>query len=333
MTENYRRIGIIKPCCIGDAAMALPVIDNIRYASPATDIEVWCGCHAQAVFEAHPGVGAIANMSSVPSLRRLPGLIWRLRQSSVDGFLLLDASRLLSIACRAAGVTVLGAVRSTSPEIEHETDRYLDTLDQAGLPCSFRQPSLKIDTLASRRVSERIGIADHPYVVLHPGGAMNPGAAMPSKRWPSAGWREVISWLAGRSIRVVLTGSLDETALCEELAVDTSVIVAAGKLTLMESAALTAGAVAYVGPDTGLSHLAAATGTPSIVIFGPTNPRHYAPRGRSVTILAAPGSEELPRADLRKRQLDPLPSTADVPPSAVIETLERYLECSEVEGW
>lgn len=306
--------------------MALPVIDNILNEDPETHIEVWCGRHSRPVFECHPGIRSIVDVPSVPSPADLPGLIRQLRASSNDGVLVLDRSRLIAAACKIAGAPVLGAVRSTSAEIEHETDRYLDALKQAGIEPAVRQPVVKFGAADIARVQKKIGVARKRYIVLHPGGAQNPGAEMLSKRWPQSHWIEVIEWLSSRSIDCILTGSQEEVNLCEGLASDTGVKIAAGRLSLIESAELIAGALAYVGPDTGLSHLAAATGTPTVVIFGPTNPRHYAPRGESVTILAAPGSCDLSSADLRKSQPAGLPSTSEVAVKSVIDALELFLD-------
>ena len=58
-------------------------------------------------------------------------------------------------------------------------------------------------------------------------------------------------------------------------------------------AALADLAVAYVGNDSGPTHLAAAVGTPTVALFGATRPEHFAPRGRAVTVLSAGGMEEL----------------------------------------
>jgi ADP-heptose:LPS heptosyltransferase len=63
---------------------------------------------------------------------------------------------------------------------------------------------------------------------------------------------------------------------------------------LMELAQWLANASAYVGNDSGISHLAAAVGTPSVVLFGPSDPQVWAPRGEHVTILRHEPLDELP---------------------------------------
>lgn len=325
MRPDYRRIGIIKPCCIGDAVMSLPVIDNLLQNYPEADIEVWCGEHSRSVYECHPGVQRIIDIPSIPKPSDLPTLIRLLRTSDNDGFLILDRSRLIDAACRVTRVNVLGTVRSQQPNQDHETDGYLGTVVRAGMSLSSREPSIHFDASTAKALVERFGLQDTPFVVLHPGGAENPGATMHSKRWPEDRWKQLIGWLATRSVRAVLTGSGDETELCRGIAEGSGTTIAAGKLTLIESATLASAANAYVGPDTGLSHLVAATGTPVVAIFGPTNPRQYAPRGREVTILAAPGSYQVSSADLRNSDYSGLPSTDEVSTEAVTSALTGYL--------
>jgi ADP-heptose:LPS heptosyltransferase len=62
-----------------------------------------------------------------------------------------------------------------------------------------------------------------------------------------------------------------------------------GRLTLAEAAACLARAVLYVGNDSGLMHLAAAAGVPTVGLFGPTPVAEYAPAGRRAEAVAAPG--------------------------------------------
>jgi ADP-heptose:LPS heptosyltransferase len=297
-----RRIAIIKPCCIGDAVMALPAVDSLRAALPDADLHVWTGLHSRSVFESSPRIDRIVLIADVPSVRELPVLVWRLRRERYDLIALLDRSRLLDRACRLAHPRSLAGIRGVSPAGRHEIDIYLGALDRAGIPATVTVPTIAIledQRLAAQRFSNGIG---REFVVLHPGGAENPGAVMHAKRWPAERWAELTRWVHERGFAAVYTGSSSERALCEEIAQRSSpacVTVAAGRLTLMESAALVQAAAAYVGPDSGLSHLSAAAGTPTVVLFGPTNPKRYAPRGSAVFVVARPASLKLPDADLR----------------------------------
>ncbi len=131
--------------------------------------------------------------------------------------------------------------------------------------------------------------------VIAPGGDALPGALAallepgyvvvhsPSmwtyKQWPLDHFRELIAGLEAEGRQVVLTGgpgAADRNCV-NKLRVSASQAVDAGLLNLNQLATLISGAALYIGPDTSISHLAAATGTPVIAIFGPTNPMRWAP--------------------------------------------------------
>ena len=148
-----------------------------------------------------------------------------------------------------------------------------------------------------------------PYVVVHPG----PLTAY--KRWPLAYWQTLLGWIVEQGLQVVLSASpakqdlqlnKDILSLLDEKT-RSHVIDTAGLLSIPQAGTLIRGAVAYVGVDTSITHLAAACNTPTIALFGPTPPTNFGPwpngfigtqpyqlRARSqtvgnITILQGPG--------------------------------------------
>jgi heptosyltransferase-2 len=112
----------------------------------------------------------------------------------------------------------------------------------------------------------------------HPAVAICPGAVGPSKRWPTASYAEVARRLAEEGIAVWVLGGPGEDAMAQEIA------AAAGprgrNLTgtdLRNAILALKAAQAALSNDSGLMHVAAALGTPTIGIFGPTSPWHWAP--------------------------------------------------------
>ncbi len=101
------------------------------------------------------------------------------------------------------------------------------------------------------------------------------------KRWHLRGWRDLLRWLHQRGLRIVVSGGSaaeERDYVREVLALSgVPVIDIAGDLRFAETADLLRGASLYVGPDTATSHLAAACGTPAVVLFGPTDPRLWGP--------------------------------------------------------
>ena len=102
------------------------------------------------------------------------------------------------------------------------------------------------------------------------------------KQWPAAHFAALVRGLLAAGRQVVFTGSAserDQACVAPLMALGESpdVVDAAGQLDFNQLATLLQRAALYIGPDTSVSHLAAAVGTPVIAIFGPTNPMRWAP--------------------------------------------------------
>jgi ADP-heptose:LPS heptosyltransferase len=112
-------------------------------------------------------------------------------------------------------------------------------------------------------------------VVIHP------GAASPARRWPPRWWSTLIGDLLAAGRRVVVTsGPADQDTMRALRAT----VPSQPDLTLAETpgverlAAVVAHAAMLVCGDTGPAHLATAFGTPSVLLFGPTDPARWGPR-------------------------------------------------------
>lgn len=115
----------------------------------------------------------------------------------------------------------------------------------------------------------------HRYVVMHT------PSMWPYKQWPLEHYRRLAAFLASAGRQVVLTGSMgahDRACIAAmQGAAPPELLVDAGALDFSQLATLLRGAALYIGPDTSVSHLAAACGTQVLAIFGPTNPQRWAP--------------------------------------------------------
>jgi predicted lipopolysaccharide heptosyltransferase III len=136
-----------------------------------------------------------------------------------------------------------------------------------------------------------------PYIILHP------GSARKEKLWEPSRWAEVIDWLGrNNSVDLVLTSgsSPDEQAHIAAIKNKTQqhIIDLSGKTDLLTLAALIGQARLLVTVDSAPVHLAAATRTPQVILFGPTNPFHWRPRESPAVVLhgnsAAPVIEFAP---------------------------------------
>jgi ADP-heptose:LPS heptosyltransferase len=118
--------------------------------------------------------------------------------------------------------------------------------------------------------------------------AIHPGTGAPVKNWLAGRWAEVARELQRRhGARVVLTGGAGERALVEQIAarVEPRPATLVGETTLGQLAALFSRCGLVVGGDSGPLHLAAAVGTPTVRLYGPTDVREFGPW--------PPGSEQI----------------------------------------
>ena len=123
---------------------------------------------------------------------------------------------------------------------------------------------------------------DGPHVVVAPGAAYGP-----AKRWPAERYVELGRRLAERGLVVLACGAEEDRAVAEWIAgaIGERARSLAGQTSLAEQLALCATARATVSNDSGLAHLAAATGSRTVVIFGSTSSAWTAPLGERVTVI------------------------------------------------
>lgn len=183
-----------------------------------------------------------------------------------------DPDRLVAFACPEAG-------HDAGPrwdDDEHEVARWCRLVADAGGPCGAPDLRLPVpSTWSAEAPGPGTARVPHADVVLHP------GAASAARRWPVARWRTVLRDLTARGLTVALTGSAGEKDLVDEVADAATepglVLRTAGTLDLPGLVALVARAGLVVCGDTGVAHVATATGTASVLLFGPVAPARWGP--------------------------------------------------------
>ena len=163
-------------------------------------------------------------------------------------------------------------------ESESEPLRWLRLADVVGAAPAGFHIEFPVTPAERTRAAALIGPPDGcPVIGLHV------GASDPSRRWPVDSFARLGDRLAERHrARIVLTGSDQERSLTAAVrrAMNAPAIDLAGLTELGELAAVIAALDLLVTNDTGASHVAAATRTPSVVLFGPTRPDRWAPLDR-----------------------------------------------------
>jgi ADP-heptose:LPS heptosyltransferase len=107
--------------------------------------------------------------------------------------------------------------------------------------------------------------------------AINPGAKRQSKRWPLQRFIDIAKWI-GEEAKIIVTGSENEIDLANNmLAAVPGIIMAAGVLPLMQTAALLERSKLIITNDTGIMHVASALKVPTVALFGPGNVKRWVP--------------------------------------------------------
>jgi heptosyltransferase-3 len=235
---------VIRPGAIGDLIVSLPALESLR----ADYLEVWVAERNVPLIRFADAVHSIGSTGlDLLEFREQPALIERLRGfDSIISWYGAGRVEFREVVERLAlSFRFFPALPADSKV--HAVDFYLN---QVGQPsgCSY-----KLSVVPQGREG---------FAVIHP------FASNPRKRWPMAKFREVarrlkmpVRWCAG-----------PEEELADAVRIDD----------LYELACWIARARVYIGNDSGISHLAAAVGTPTVVLFGPTDPAVWAPRGSHI---------------------------------------------------
>jgi len=193
----------------------------------------------------------------------------------------------------------------------------------ANLPSEWPLPELVVPPQDIDAWRERSDLADdrRPIVTL------SPGAVGAGKAWPAGHYAQLARQLAADGASVWVLGGPNETALARQ-------IVSAGGERVRDltgndlRTAIFAHATADVAVtnDSGLMHVAAAIGTPTVAIFGPTSPWHWAPLNPVAAILEPPGDEAV-RERARAHGNDAVAHrrTDDVAVDTVLAAVRRVL--------
>lgn len=152
-------------------------------------------------------------------------------------------------------------------------------------------------------LSRNLGPKDR-FVLLHP------GSGSKQKLWAVAGWLSVINKLSAHpNIRFALLQGPADAVIVQHLRsqLESNFLIPVENWQLGTLAALMREADLYLGNDSGITHLAAASGTPTIALFGPTDPQVWRPQGPRVSIIRwPPGSSFSEQEESRKISEPPL---------------------------
>ena len=267
-----RRLLVLRGGALGDLLLTLPALAALRARWPGAILEL-AGNAVAGVLARDAGLAQVVhdqNEARWAQLYRVEPLEPAFREF-LRGFDLIVSywpdpeKTVASHFGTLGGVTVIQA--SHAPRGQHAADFFQEPLLSLGIS---RQPPV---------YRLRTGITRRPEIALHPGSGSR------TKNWPLERWQEIARRLRRETSMdlLILKGPAEESLPSFDDA------MLASNLALPLLATRLAQCRLFVGHDSGTSHLAAACGVDSVLLFGPTDPAIWAPRDPRVRVIVASG--------------------------------------------
>jgi heptosyltransferase-3 len=275
------RILVVATQRLGDVLLATPLIRSLRLAWPQAHIAALVFADTASILAANTDVDAVWTIPRRPTHREHVRLLRRLWRRFDLALSTGCGDRPTLYACvagkRRIGLLEDGAknwwkrwlLDGSVPFDNLGTHTVAMNLQLADLAGIRRSHAVVADWRPEDEAVVREAVGSRAYAVLH----LQPRFVY--KEWHAAGWTALGRWLAASGLRIVLTGSDDAE---ERVALDRVLptlpqgsLSVAGRFTLAQVACLLDRARLYVGPDTVITHMAAALGTPTVARYGPSN--------------------------------------------------------------
>ena len=276
---------------IGDVLLTTPLIRSLRNAWPDAQIDVLVFNGTEGILAANPDIRDLITIAARPSLGGHLSLLRRIWCRYDLAVSVIPGDRPTIYAWAAGKFRVGIAVASAkhrwkqlllnrwAPLDDLNTHTLLMNLKLADLlgiePGHEVIVSWSGEDEKQARLLLPFDMDATPYALLHP----YPMYAY--KTWHRQGWLDLAAWLDRQGMCIVLSGgnSADELAYVHDLAASLpgDVLNTAGKLSLGAVGFIASRAKIYIGPDTAVTHIAAATGTPTVALYGPSNPVKWGP--------------------------------------------------------
>ena len=307
--DSSARVLVRETNWLGDIMISLPALRAVRrrFARGRLAVQVRANL-AQIVrglswvdevipFRVRRGVAGIGDRrAAVREIRRRRFDLAILFPNSLDSALwpfLARIPRRLGYACDGRRVLLTDPVPVTRAILaQHQVHYYLNLLRPLGIEETAEDPALEVAAEAEAEAEALLAElpSGGPIVVFAPGAAYGP-----AREWPASHYAELARQLVEKhDARIVLDGAPNERAKCLKLAARISdlsngaLLVTAGRTSVAGLAALLKRCAAFVGNDSGATHVAGVVGIPTVGIFGSTSPDRTGPLGPRTAIIRKP---------------------------------------------
>jgi len=310
---------VIHPGALGDLILTLPLIRFLRLTLNLDRVDVMGRAERLAVLDGRSDAGQVLCLESANlhrlfqphdqfDLSRDDPLVQRFVPYEVIITFLGEAGgdfeRNLAYTASITHCAEIVSLPVRPPEgsplhaaefyIRQVSDHYhLGWLDTEALfSTPLMRPAPEDSQVGNRLISGQAPQLAGKPIVIHPGSGGS------HKCWPMENFCEIAARLGERGAAVLFLLGPAETERWERSVIEqlTPLGAVVCGLDLPEVAALLSSCLAYLGNDSGISHLAAALDVPTAVVFGPSTPRQWRPLGRNVKVVAVGESDAVGQA-------------------------------------
>lgn len=280
------RILVVTLRYLGDTLLVTPLLNSLKKAYPDTQLDVLVYENTASILAGNPAISKLITVVQKPTWQQQQALFkqifrhYDLAINTQTG----DKPTLYSVVAASKRIGFVPQKPQTgwfkryfyTRWLEFDTQKTHTVLELLKL-CQLLAISPFYQLTAPQVVDETFNVSDFisatNYVVLHP---------MPQwryKQWTQEGWAAIADYCQQQGFTVVVSGSAAQAELdyLAQLKLPVNSVNLAGKLSLAQLAQVIGGAKLFIGCDTGITHLAAATGVATIALFGPSDPVKWTP--------------------------------------------------------
>ncbi|MFQ6612344.1 MAG: lipopolysaccharide heptosyltransferase II [Fidelibacterota bacterium] len=337
------RIGIIAPNWVGDAVMALPFMNTCRTIYPDAKIIVLCKTWVRAIFESHPALDSVLAMDK----RFQSGFRLTTQYGKDLRSMELDRVYLLSNSFRSAYIAWLSGTdfrvgfpsQGRSPFLNkivprpktvlHRSERYLELLrvtekEKFRGAGAVQSPGIHLtdkESAWAKAELEKIGFKQ-PLAVF-------PFSVAPARNIP---FRKIVEILNESQNPILIfgnTGNQESGKKLEQALPGERIRSVCGKYTLRQAIALISVCQSAIATDSGLGHIAANLGIPTVSLFGAGNIQLTGPVGPQTTFVNKVVHCSPCRKNICENTSEPLICLHSITAREVWESLSSILQSTE----
>ena len=303
--SKVHKVLLVRLRSIGDTVLSTPSLFALHRFLPNAQIDILVEDWVAPVLDGHPHVDNVVVLERAGMISRAR-VARQIRATGYDVVYNLHGGTTATFLTRATGArhrvglktyqyAHLHNHQAPSPQLlwsqqkSHSVEQQLALLGWTGVPVTDRpRTHLAITREAAGAVNNRLSearIENQKLALIHP------AAAFATKQWAAEKFARVVESLAERGFAPVAIGGPNDHGVLKSLIEQAAVPIATFDLSLSEVSALAARSQIFVGNDSGIAHIAAAVGTPSVVIFGSSNVAHWRPWNKTAAEVVF---EEMP---------------------------------------